>query len=366
MASNGGVISGDDSAGPLAPLAFCGSVPWPLISELSDGDEIVACYVVRERRRLQTKSNQAYLRLVLGDRTGTIDGMIWDEVERWEPICVPSEFVGVRASVSLYREKPQLKVTSIEPVRPAPADLSYLLPTSPRDRELMERELDAHIASVRDRPLRALLRRCLGRETDLGGAFREHPAATRNHHAYVSGLLEHTLSVTSICERLVEHYREQGVHLDRDLLITGALLHDLGKVQELAGHPAPAYTTRGRLLGHIVLGIEIVGREGAKVAGIDPERLLIVQHLIASHQGKPEWDSPRVPQLQEALVLHYADDLDAKMNQAGGTLAGVEPGEWSDYDRSLGRSLYAPPRAGEAGRGGGGDGEDSVIDLFRG
>jgi len=350
---------------PSDPRRFCGRVPWPLIEELADGDEVAACYVIRECRKLQTRSNQDYLRLLLGDRTGTIDGVIWEEPSAWEGVCVPKAIVGVRGRVSFYQNKPQLRISTVIPIRASGEDLEYLLPSSPRNREAMERELEQRIASVRDRPLRTLLRRCLGEETARGAAFRRHPAATRNHHAYLSGLLEHTLSVTDICDRLAEHYAGQGVDLDRDLLITGALLHDLGKVLELEGPPAPAYTTPGRLLGHIVLGIQIVEQHAATVEGLSPERLLLVQHLIASHQGKPEWDSPRVPQLREALVLHYADDLDAKMNQVSALIAGVAPGEWSDYDRSLGRSFLRPDRP---------EGEnpppparptESVIDLFR-
>lgn len=354
--------SGDDR---LDVRAFCARVPWPLISELSDGDEVAACFIVRESRKLQTKSNQPYLRLVLGDRSGTIEAVIWDEADRWEAICLPKEIVGIRGRVSFYQDRPQLRINSVERLNASAAEMEYLLPASRRDRELMERELDAHIASVRDRGSRTLLRRCLGRETRTGRAFREHQAAMRNHHAYMYGLLEHTLSVTGICQRLVEHYREQGTHLDRDLLITGALLHDIGKTEELEGPPAPGYTTPGKLLGHIVLGIHRVGQEGAQIEELTEERLLLIQHLVASHQGKPEWDSPRVPQILEALVLHYADDLDAKLNQAGTTLADTEPGEWSDYDRSLARSFYRPSRPGGPGGESSGGSDDSVIDLFR-
>jgi 3'-5' exoribonuclease len=327
---------------------------------------VSACYILRESRKLQTKSGQPYLRLGLGDRTGTIEAVIWDDPERWETVCIPKAVVGVRGRVSLYQERPQLRVASVETLQPTASEMEYLIPASRRDRELMERELDAQIGSVRDRPLRALLRRCLGRDSSSGVAFRRHSAATKNHHAYLYGLLEHTLSVTAICDRLVEHYREQGVQLDRDLLVTGALLHDIGKIEELDPPPAPSYTTAGRLLGHIVLGIQLVGREGAHVSGLSEERLLLVQHLIASHQGKPEWDSPRIPQLREAILLHYADDLDAKLNQANAILAAVEPGEWSEYDRSLARSLYLPELSGGEGQGRGGDASDAVIDLFRG
>src|SRR5690606_28940164 len=185
----------------------------------------------------------------------------------------------------------------------------------------------------------------LGRGSESGRAFRVHPAAKRNHHAYLCGLLEHSLSVATACDRLAAHYAAVGVPLDRDLLVTGALLHDLGKTRELKGFPAVGYTTEGHLLGHIVIGMQIVAREAEEVPGLDPERLLLLQHLIASHQGRPEWDSPKVPQLLEALVLHYADDLDAKLNQAGALLSGVAAGSWSAYDRGLGRAFFQPPAA---------------------
>jgi len=344
-----------------------GDAVWPLISQLADGDEIVARYVVLECRKLLTKANQPYLKLSLGDRTGTIDGMVWEEADRWASVCTPKSVVAVRGQVSLYQNRPQLRVLDVRVIdEPTAADLEQLIPASPRDREMMERELDARIASIRDRGLRSLLRRCIGRDSETGRAFRAHPAATRNHHAYLSGLLEHTLSVAGACDRLADHYAEQGVLLDRELLITGALLHDIGKVRELDPPPGASYTTPGRLIGHIVLGMQIVAEEAAKVQGLDEERLLLVQHLIASHQGKPEWDSPREPQLLEALILHHADDLDAKMNRANTLLASAGPGGWSESDRMLGRAFFRPGPSGEGGSSGGSRDDPAIIDLFRG
>lgn len=327
----------------MKPRVFCGDAyPWTLIADLEDGTEVVACYLVLESRKAETKQNKPYLRLILGDRTGSIDAMVWDDAERLEPICAAEAFVGVRGRVSSYNERLQLKVASIEPLSLEDADYELLLPASPRLRETMERELDAIVASVRDRGLNKLLRRCLGRETELGRAYRVHPAAKRNHHAYVSGLLEHSLSVASSCSRLAEHYAGQGTAVDRDLLVTAALLHDIGKIRELKGFPAVAYTTEGKLLGHIVIGIQMIAREAEAVPEIGEERRLLLLHLIASHQGRPEWDSPRVPQVIEALLLHYADDLDAKVNQAGALVSRVAAGEWTAYDRSLERSFFRP------------------------
>jgi 3'-5' exoribonuclease len=316
---------------------------WPLISQLVDGNEIVARYIVLEARRLLTKANQPYLKLSLGDRTGTIDGMVWEDADRCAALCVAGSVIAVRGQVSLYQGRPQLRVMDVRAVEePTAQELEQLIQASPRDHEMMERELDLRIASVRDRGLRNLLDRCLGSDTEVGRLFRAHPAASRNHHAYLYGLLEHSLSVAGICDRLAGHYEEQGIHLDRDLLITGALLHDIGKVRELSAPPGASYTTQGRLIGHIVLGMQLVADEAAGVPALGAEKAMLVQHLIASHQGKPEWDSPREPQILEAIILHHADDLDAKMNHMSALLAGIDPGGWTEHDRMLGRPFYRP------------------------
>jgi 3'-5' exoribonuclease len=320
--------------------AFCGSsFPWPLIGELEDGADITAVYLVLESRRAETKAAKPYLKLVLGDRTGTIDGVIWDEVDRWEPACCVEAVVGVRARVGSFQDRLQLRVQSVEILTASADDMGQLLPASQRPLRRMERELDSLIASVDDPGLRSLLERCLGADTETGRAFRSHPAAKRNHHAYLHGLLEHSLSVAGACDRLATHYAETGIELDRDLLISAALLHDIGKLKELKGFPGVLYTTEGQLLGHIVIGIQMVSREAEALGALAPDRLLHLQHLIASHQGRPEWDSPKVPQTLEALLLHYADDLDAKLNQASALLQSVEEGEWSGYDRGFGRSF---------------------------
>jgi 3'-5' exoribonuclease len=182
----------------------------------------------------------------------------------------------------------------------------------------------------------------VGRGTLTGRQFRVHPAAKRNHHAYLCGLMEHSVSVAAACHRLCAHYTAQGARLDRDVLITAALLHDIGKVRELSSGRTFAYTDEGQLLGHILIGLQLVAREAESVPQIGADRLLHLQHLIASHQGRLEWASPKVPQTMEALILHAADELDAKMGSALHLLAGVDGGGWSSYDRHLERSLYQP------------------------
>ena len=328
----------------LSPRDFCADCfPWPGVAELEEGAEVTACYLVHERRVGQTRQSRSFLDLRLGDRTGVIAAKVWDDVDRVDRFCVPESFVGVQGRVDVFRDQLQLRIERLEPLRVEDGDLELFLPRSPRDLDTMCAELERLIRSVEDPALRVLLHRCVGGDTSLARSFRLHPAAKRNHHAYLGGLLEHSLSVAFICDRLAGHYTHQGARVDRDLLVAGALLHDVGKVRELSSGRSIGYTDEGSLLGHIVLGIGLVGREADAVPALAPDRLLLLQHLIASHQGKPEWDSPRVPQMVEAMILHYADDLDAKLNPAFRMLASVPAGQWSEYDNSAGRRWYQAP-----------------------
>jgi 3'-5' exoribonuclease len=326
------------------PRTFCGAATWPLVADLrDDGREVVACYLVVEKSRRETKAGKPFLTLTLSDRTGTIEAKVWDDAERLDEMVAADDVVGVRARVGSYQDKLQLTISVMQPVEVGDDDLEVFLPASPRDRQQMCRELDALVATVTDLPLRTLLVRCVGKGTQLGRQFRIHPAAKKNHHAYLGGLLEHSLSVARACDRLCAHYREQGADLDRDLLAAAALLHDIGKVKELAARRSFSYTDEGQLLGHILLGLQMVTREAEAIPGFRPDRILHLQHLIASHQGRLEWASPKVPMTLEALILHTADELDAKMNPGMRTVGGLEPGAWSGFDRHLDRALYRPP-----------------------
>jgi 3'-5' exoribonuclease len=352
------------------PRTYCGAAfPWPLVAELADGREVTACFLVHDKQRKETKHAKPYLTLILGDRTGTIEAKVWDDADRLEREFVADDVVGVRARVSTYNDKLQLTVLTAQALAITEDDLEHFLPASPRDRVQMARELDALVDTIGDLPLRTLVQRCVGRRTALGKQYRIHPAAKRNHHAYLGGLMEHSISVARSCDRLAAHYTEQGARLDRDVLMAGALLHDVGKVRELTARRTFGYTDEGQLLGHILIGLQIVAQEAEAVPGIDPATLLHLQHLIASHQGRLEWASPKVPQTLEAVILHYADDLDSKMNPGIAALAGVDEGGWSPYDRNMERALYrapALPRSGDVEAVAPAEVATVLIDLFRG
>ncbi len=310
--------------------------PWPRIDEPGEGIRFAACYCVESKQLLLTKGDKPYLRLQLADSSGTIEGRVWDDAERIDSWVRSGGYVGIRGRIQSFRNQRQLKIEEIEPIHVASDELDLFLPASDLDLEALEAGLDELIASVADRPLRQLLEELAGPETATGRAFRRAPAAKRNHHAYVGGLLEHTVSITRVADSLAHHY---GSAIDRDLLITGAILHDIGKIQEIAVTGGFPYTDPGKLLGHILLGIEIVRDAARKIEDLDEERLLLVLHLIASHQGRYEWQSPRVPHTLEAIILHFADDLDAKVNQAAALIDSVEEG-WTAYDSNFGREFF--------------------------
>ncbi len=321
----------------LPPRDWIGAdeFPWPAAASLGEGDAIIACYCVVEAQALMTRHQKPYLKLQLTDCHGPIEARVWEDAARIESIALPGAFVGVRGRVEIFNGMRQIRVEKLDALRVEIDDLDLFMPRSPRDPIAMARELDELIYSVQDKPLRALLLRLLGAETATGRAFRRAPAAKFNHHAYVGGLLEHTLSVTKLADMIARHY---GAEVDRDLLITGALLHDLGKIDEIGLEAGFPYTGRGKLLGHILIGLDRVAAEARDIEDMDAARLDLVLHLVASHQGKYEWQSPREPRILEAVLLHHADDLDAKMQLALDLTRGVEVG-WTEYSRNLGGEM---------------------------
>jgi 3'-5' exoribonuclease len=309
--------------------------PWPPALGRADGEAIAACYAVTGVSIGRTRAGAPFLRLQLADTYGTVEGRMWDAVDAVAQHVRPGSYIGVRGCMETYQEQRQLRISEIGMLRVELDDLVLFLPRSARPAERMEAELAALLDSVADDRLRTLLDALLAPDTETGRAFRLAPAAKQNHHAWLGGLLEHTLSVARVCDLLASHY---GTAIDRDLLIAGALIHDIGKIREIGARGGFPYTDEGKLLGHILLGMQMVAEAAAAVDGPDRQRLLLLQHLVASHQGRYEWQSPKEPRTLEAILLHYADDLDAKLNHAAALVAQVDAG-WTAYDRSFGRDF---------------------------
>ena len=308
------------------------------IEQLRDGDSIGDFFAVAQCERKTTGANKPFLSLVLSDATGRVPGVAWDNVDRLAAALQPGAIVRVEAAVGSYRGEPQLKVFDARPLKPSdkinPADFA---PKTPHDVEYLYRQLLACREQVADQHLRALLDAFFAAPA-CAEQFKQHPAAKRMHHAYRGGLLEHTLSVTQACLRICEHY----TFLNRDVLVSGALLHDIGKLAEMGGDVVTDYTTQGQLVGHLSIGCEMVAKAAAAIPGFPDVLKWQVQHMILSHHGQHEFGAPVLPSTLEALTLHYLDMLDAHLFQARAAVESEqkEPGEFTKRVYGLERAFY--------------------------
>lgn len=308
------------------------------IAEMSESDRVVEFFLVREKQVRLRRSGEEYLSLVLQDRTGFINAVCWDDVPAVKETFAVGDVVKVDGIVGLYNEELQLTVRRLRPVeerdREEGLEPSRFFPATEMDVEAMWGELMDHIAEVEQPSVRAMLERLC---RDNEEAFKTFPAAVHIHHTVLGGFLEHTLSVLKSCLYFATKYPG----LDRDLLVAGAVCHDIGKLRELTVHPSFIYTEEGELIGHILLGRDMVRESAATVEDFPGELLLKLEHLIVSHQGELEFGSPKVPMMPEALVLHFADNLDAKLNIMQRHLAGdTTEGPFTVWHRILGRRLY--------------------------
>ncbi|MFN2383153.1 MAG: 3'-5' exoribonuclease YhaM family protein, partial [Gemmatimonadota bacterium] len=307
-------------------------------STLIVGDKVDEVFSV-SRVELRQGKNGPFLRLEFADRTGRLPGVAWNDADRLAERLVEGGFARVRGDVGEYQGERQLRVQSAEFAHEAldPADF---LASGPVPGEVSVAAIRALLDTLADVDLRRLVSGFLD-DPDFSRSFAAAPAAKVNHHAYVGGLAEHTLSVMELCALVASHYPE----LDRDLLLAGAFCHDIGKVVELAVEPGFPYTEEGTLLGHIALGFAMVRARCQTLPGCRTERITDLGHLILSHQGELEWGSPVQPQTMEALVLHFLDNLDSKVATARTHLDATGG---RAYVRALGRALFRRPGGGAA------------------
>lgn len=325
------------------------------IDQLKEGDRFDDLFLVKSVRLAETKAGKPYLVLDVMDRSGELGGPVWEDVERYSDICQVGNVVRLAGVIRSFQGKAQLKPDSVERIPEKNIDLALFLPATSRDREGMALELQRIVHSVDDPFIRKLLLKFF-KKGKYWTAFQDAPAAKGIHHAYIGGLLEHTLSVAQIADLLSTHY--QGI--DRSLLLAGALLHDIGKLLELViDRGVVNYTNKGRLKGHLVMGSEMVGEAAAEIEDFPEHRLEQMQHLILSHHGRQEFGSPVVPMTVEAFLLSFLDDLDAKMNVTEQLRNKIDGGEmeWTDYQRSLERFLFLKG-LGATSTNGSGSGED--------
>lgn len=300
------------------------------IGELHEGEKISGIYLCKHKQGAVTKNGKPYENVILQDKTGTIDGKIWEPnslgIDEFEPL----DYIDVVGDVTSFQGSLQVSIKRARKAREGEYEPGNYLPVSDKNIETMYQELMGIMAQVKNPYLHRLLQSFFQEDEGFIKAFKENSAAKTVHHGFIGGLLEHTLSVVKLCQ----YYCRSYTILNQDLLITAAILHDIGKTKELSSFPKNDYTDDGQLLGHIMIGAEMIHDKIREIPGF-PEKLESeVKHCILAHHGELEYGSPKKPALAEAVALNLADNTDAKMetltelfNSAG------DQKDWLGYNR---------------------------------
>ena len=287
------------------------------IADLANFDEgrlFDGFFIVLAKQQRTTKTNKPYLNLILGDKTGQLEGRVWEPGDpRIAREFDKGDIVKARGSASRFDDRLQMKIDQLRLATTGEVDKSDLLPSTTYDVADLWRQLLGFVESFTNPDLKLLLTTLLD-DPVLAQAYREAPAAKQLHHAWLGGLLEHVISLCTLADRVAAHYSL----LDRDLLMTGVILHDIGKLRELSWEIGFEYTVEGVLLGHIQMGVALAEKTIDSLPGFPPKLRLLVLHMILSHHGKLEFGSPKLPMIPEALALSFLDDLDAKMQAVQG------------------------------------------------
>jgi 3'-5' exoribonuclease len=303
------------------------------VSDLKPDQSITSFFLVCEKEIRATREGKSYLRLELGDRTGPIEARMWEGFERDAATFANEDFVKVQARVESYRNKLQLSIDKIRRAGDDEVDPADFFPHTTEDIDDLHSRLLGFMAGVKNTWLQQLLESVV-LDAELAPQLRRAPAAKKIHHAFIGGLLEHVVSLCGLCVAVGGHYPEA----DLDLLLSGAILHDLGKVAELRYERAVGYTDEGQLLGHILIEYEWVSKKIDTIAGFPDTLKTLIQHMIISHHGQYAFGSPKLPMFREALMLHYLDDLDSKMATVRAALASDNgEGNWTAWNAALER-----------------------------
>jgi 3'-5' exoribonuclease len=280
----------------------------PYVNELEPNKLITTSFLVHSKEIRQKKGGELYLSLLLADRTGELDAKMWDNVAEVIDAFERDDFVRVKGLVQIFHNRPQMTIHKVRRMDDSEIDFGDYFPSSRRDQEEMWLELRSIVAGIANVHLKGLLEAVLTDE-EIARRYRRAPAAKSIHHAFLSGLIEHVLSLCGMARLAAQHYP----FIDGDLLLAGVILHDIGKIYELNYERGFSYSNDGQLLGHIHIGLRIVSDKLRELPAFPPALRSLLEHMILSHHGKLEFGSPKVPQFPEALMLHYLDDMDSKM-----------------------------------------------------
>ena len=305
------------------------------INELREGENIIEHYLCKSRQTMKSRNGKNYLSLKLQDKTGMVDAKVWDlnnDIQSFQE----NDFIKVDAFVTTFNNELQLNVKRIRRSREGEYDPADFVPSTDKNIDEMYDQLMGYIKTMKNPYLKKLLEEIFLRHPVISKEFKYHSAAKAMHHSFRGGLVEHTLSVTQLCDFLAPRYN----YVNRDILVASAMLHDVGKVLELSDFPTNDYTDDGQLLGHLILGSELIRDAAAKIDGF-PKRLeSLMKHCMLSHHGEYEYGSPKLPSTPEAFLLHCADNLDKKKKMIEEALAADSTqGHWAGYNRMLQRNL---------------------------
>jgi 3'-5' exoribonuclease len=326
------------------------------IAELKPNQEVTSAFVAADKQLRVTRNGAAFVTLRLVDRTGEVVGRIWENADEWGKLIPVGGVVAVTGRCETYKGELQLNIRQIQPLERHEVDPADFLPVCGLDLGVLTQQLKRMVGSLKHPSLQRLMQAILD-DRPLMDRFKRAPAAKSMHHAYLGGLLEHTVSVTTLASIMAKHY----VELNRDLLVAGAILHDIGKTGEFIYDLAIDYSDSGRLLGHMILGLQIVEDKIRSIGDFPPEQAVVLKHLILSHHGEHEFGAVKLPMTREAFVLHLVDDMDAKMNALQRIIdqTGEAGATWSTYQPALQRFIYrGTPQPVDAGGA-----EDGTMDA---
>lgn len=307
------------------------------VNEFEPGERVDVELLVTNCTKGVSNAGSPYLSISLQDKTGPIEGKKWDAQDLDFIVAEPGKIIHVLGDVIDYRGAKQMKILALNEVDQNSADYTRFCMPSPVPKEELEIKLKKYIDGLTDPDCKAIVTKII---SDNYNAFVTYPAASRNHHEFMSGLLYHTTSMADMASLIASYY--DGV--DKDILISGCILHDVGKVVELSGPVATKYTLEGKLLGHISIVMALI-RQTAKELNIVSEVPVLLEHMALSHHGSKEFGSPVLPLTKEAVILHFVDDLDSKMNILDKALSEVSEGDWSQRVMAMdGRAFYKPKK----------------------
>ena len=297
---------------------------------------ITSTFVVVAKQIKPKKTGDPYLALTLGDRSGQLEAKMWDNVEEVLDAFEQDDFLKIKGLINKYKQRFQLTIHKLRKLGESEIDFADYLPKTTKNIDDLWQALTNFVASFQNPHLKSLVHAFMS-DPEIAAAYRNAPAAKTLHHAYIGGLLDHVVSLFRSCDLMCQNYP----HINRDLLLTGAFLHDIGKIHELTYNRSFSYTTKGQLLGHMIIELEMLQAKLALVPGFPDELKIMIEHMIISHHGQYDFGSPKLPMFPEAVMLHYLDDLDSKMEAIRAHFereAGLDS-PWTGYNASLARPL---------------------------